>query len=60
MVIDHGMLSFVDVPHGQWPVGVITNPKHALFVNSAKENLQSVRESTHIRYSWLHNLNNYI
>jgi hypothetical protein len=49
LAIDHGMLSFVDVPHGDWPVGLITNPKDALFVNTAKENIESIRTSTHIR-----------
>lgn len=29
--IDHGLLSFVDVVHGDWPIVLITNPKHALF-----------------------------
>lgn len=29
--IDHGVFSFVDVLHGQWPVILITNPKHSLF-----------------------------
>lgn len=29
--IDHGLLSFVDVKHNEWPVILITNPKHALF-----------------------------
>lgn len=29
--IDHGLLSFVDVNHGFWPIVLITNPKHALF-----------------------------
>ncbi|EFA02740.2 Transmembrane protein 62-like Protein [Tribolium castaneum] len=49
LAIDHGMLSFVDVAHGEWPVGLITNPKHAQFINSAKENLDNIRKSTHIR-----------
>lgn len=29
--IDGGLLSFVDVNHGKWPIVLITNPKHALF-----------------------------
>lgn len=29
--IDHGLLSFVDVKYGVWPIVLITNPKHALF-----------------------------
>lgn len=29
--IDHGLFSFVDVRHNEWPILLITNPKHALF-----------------------------
>lgn len=29
--IDHGIFSFVDVKHNEWPVILITNPNHALF-----------------------------
>lgn len=29
--IDHGLLSFVDVNFGEWPIVLITNPKNALF-----------------------------
>lgn len=29
--IDHGLLSFVDVEHGVWPIILITNPKHSLY-----------------------------
>ncbi|KAJ8927168.1 hypothetical protein NQ314_020444 [Rhamnusium bicolor] len=49
LAIDHGLLSFVDVSHRDWPVILITNPKHALFVNPAKENLHNIQNSTHIR-----------
>jgi len=49
MAIDHGMFSFVDVRHRDWPVVLLTNPKHALFVNPLKENLENIRRSTHIR-----------
>ncbi|KAJ8922672.1 hypothetical protein NQ315_007704 [Exocentrus adspersus] len=49
MAIDHGLLSFSDVRHREWPVILITNPKHALFLNHAKENLDTIRNSTHIR-----------
>ncbi|XP_060530687.1 transmembrane protein 62-like isoform X2 [Cylas formicarius] len=49
LTIDHGMFSFVDIPHRSWPVGVVTNPKHALFLNPLKENLENIQQSTHIR-----------
>lgn len=29
--IDHGLLSFVDIQHGVWPVVLVTNPKNSLF-----------------------------
>lgn len=29
--IDHGLLSFVDVDFGAWPIVLITNPKNAMF-----------------------------
>lgn len=36
--IDHGLLSFVDVNFGEWPIVLITNPKNALFqIPSRKE-----------------------
>ncbi|KAK0095811.1 hypothetical protein PV326_007317 [Microctonus aethiopoides] len=47
--IDHGHFSFIDIKHGEWPVILITNPKHALYTMPLKENLQSVVKSTHIR-----------
>ncbi|XP_046474147.1 transmembrane protein 62 [Neodiprion pinetum] len=47
--IDHGQFSFIDIKHRDWPVALITNPKHALYVMPQKENLQSIFESTHIR-----------
>lgn len=49
MAIDHGLLSFADIPHREWPVILVTNPKHALFMNLAKENLDKLKNSTHIR-----------
>ncbi|XP_066245016.1 transmembrane protein 62-like [Euwallacea similis] len=49
MAIDHGMFSFIDVHHRRWPVLLLTNPKHALFVNPLRENLDNIRHSTHIR-----------
>ena len=47
--IDHGQFSFVDVKHKDWPVALVTNPKHAQFAMPQKENIQSVVDSTHIR-----------
>jgi hypothetical protein len=43
------MFSFVDVPHGEWPVVLPTNPKHALFLVPGKESVLSMKNSTHIR-----------
>ncbi|XP_043278139.1 transmembrane protein 62-like isoform X2 [Venturia canescens] len=48
-VIDHGQFSFTDIKHQEWPVVLVTNPKHALYVMPQKENSQSIVESTHIR-----------
>lgn len=47
--VDHGQFSFIDVKHKEWPVVLITNPKHALYVMPRKESLLSVIKSTHIR-----------
>ncbi|XP_023287605.1 transmembrane protein 62 isoform X2 [Orussus abietinus] len=47
--IDHGQFSFTDIKHRDWPVVLITNPKHALFMMPQKENVQSMIESTHVR-----------
>lgn len=49
LAIDHGIFSFTDIQHRDWPVVLITNPKHALFVIPGKENLNVIRQSTHIR-----------
>lgn len=45
---DHGLFSFTDVPHGQWPIILVTNPKHAQFL-SPKEPVKSMLHSKHIR-----------
>ncbi|XP_075225591.1 transmembrane protein 62-like isoform X2 [Lycorma delicatula] len=47
--IDHGLFSFTDLRHGEWPVVLVTNPKHALFTVPSKEPLHRVETSTHIR-----------
>lgn len=49
MAVDHGMLSFVDVDHDVWPVVLITNPKHTLFLIPKAESVESIKASTHIR-----------
>ncbi|CAH1408192.1 unnamed protein product [Nezara viridula] len=46
--IDHGLFSFTDVKHNDWPVVLVTNPKHALF-QSRREPLEAMLSSTHIR-----------
>ncbi|XP_044005979.1 transmembrane protein 62-like [Aphidius gifuensis] len=48
-VIDNGLFTFVDVKHDEWPIGIITNPKNALYHMKKKENIQSIVDSTHIR-----------
>ncbi|KAG8240348.1 hypothetical protein J437_LFUL000823, partial [Ladona fulva] len=47
--IDHGLFSFVDVAHNDWPIVLITNPKHALYVMPSKEPVDSIASSSHIR-----------
>ncbi|XP_014599513.1 PREDICTED: transmembrane protein 62-like [Polistes canadensis] len=47
--IDHGQFSFIDIKHQDWPVALITNPKHALYMMPRKENINSIIKSTHIR-----------
>ncbi|KAK5643324.1 hypothetical protein RI129_007169 [Pyrocoelia pectoralis] len=49
LAVDHGLLSFIDVKHRDWPVILITNPKHALFLIPYKHDLDVIRQSTHIR-----------
>lgn len=49
MAIDHGLLSFIDITHRDWPVVLVTNPKHSQFRIPGKENLDVIRNSTHIR-----------
>ncbi|KAJ8952061.1 hypothetical protein NQ318_010971 [Aromia moschata] len=49
LAIDHGLLSFTDLQHRSWPAILITNPKHALFINPTRENIYNLRNSTHIR-----------
>ncbi|CAH1408269.1 unnamed protein product [Nezara viridula] len=46
--VDHGLFSFVDVKHNDWPIVLVTNPKHALF-KSIREPLGGMLTSTHVR-----------
>jgi hypothetical protein len=48
-VLDHGMLSILDVPLGTYPMAIITNPKNLLFNNPFKEDIELQKQSTHIR-----------
>ncbi|XP_063221359.1 transmembrane protein 62-like isoform X2 [Bacillus rossius redtenbacheri] len=47
--IDHGIFSFIDVKHRDWPVILVTNPKHSLFRMPLREPLQKIALSTHVR-----------
>ncbi|XP_041352830.1 transmembrane protein 62-like [Gigantopelta aegis] len=48
LVVDHDLLSFVDVHLGDWPVILITNPKNAQF-HSPFESIERIQLSTHVR-----------
>lgn len=48
LAVDHDLLSFTDEQLGNWPLVIITNPKHALFL-SPKEPTSQIAKSTHIR-----------
>ncbi|KAG1682030.1 Transmembrane protein 62 [Nymphon striatum] len=47
--IDHNMLSFVDVKFGEWPIILITNPKHAGYISPNVEPIYRIAKSTHVR-----------
>ncbi|GAB6029706.1 hypothetical protein CHUAL_005428 [Chamberlinius hualienensis] len=47
--MDHGLFSFVDVGHKEWPVILITNPKPAQFLIPGHEPDDRMTQSTHIR-----------
>ncbi|KAF6777214.1 Transmembrane protein 62 [Paragonimus kellicotti] len=55
LAVDHDLVSFVDVQfHAtntstEWPVVLITNPKHANFLLPHKEPVNRIAHSTHIR-----------
>ena len=47
--IDHGMISFADVSHNEWPIIVVTNPKNAMFLAPDIEPIENIATSTHVR-----------
>lgn len=47
--IDHGIFSFIDQNLNEWPVILITNPKHALYGMPSIEPLSRIKKSSHIR-----------
>lgn len=49
LAVDHDLLSFVDAELGEWPLILITNPKHSLFLASHHEPTETIQHSTHIR-----------
>ena len=49
MAFDHDLFSFVDMPVGQWPLVLVTNPKNARFLAPTREPVQRMLNSSHIR-----------
>ena len=49
LAVDHGLLSFVDVPLRQWPIILITNPKEAIYAMPNHEPLEKIMLSSHVR-----------
>ena len=49
MAVDNGLLSFVDVDHGKWPVVLVTNPKNAEFLSPKVEPIENILQSKSIR-----------
>lgn len=49
LAIDHGLLSFVDLKHGEWPAILVTNPKHASYHITGREPRGIMATSTHVR-----------
>ncbi|XP_023244623.1 transmembrane protein 62-like [Centruroides sculpturatus] len=47
--VDHGIFTFIDQNLNDWPVILITNPKHALYGMPTVEPLSRIKKSTHIR-----------
>lgn len=49
LAVDNGLLSFVDVEYGKFPVILVTNPKDAMFHLPGYEPTHRIALSTHIR-----------
>lgn len=49
LAVDNGLLSFVDMKHGTWPVAIITNPKNSDFLAPHVENIENIFESKFVR-----------
>lgn len=47
-------MSFVDIKFGDWPIILITNPKHAGYISPNIEPIYRIKKSTHIRFVALH------
>lgn len=47
--VDNGLLNFVDVQYGKYPVILVTNPKNAMFHMPEYEPRHRIAKSTHIR-----------
>ncbi|KAK7474693.1 hypothetical protein BaRGS_00034058 [Batillaria attramentaria] len=48
LAVDHDLLSFVDGELGEWPLILVTNPKHSLFLASRHEPTETIQYSSHI------------
>lgn len=46
---DHGHLSVIDTPLDNLPIALVTNPKNMLFNNPFREDVNLIKESTHVR-----------
>lgn len=49
VAVDHGLLSFADISHGEWPVIVVTNPKNSAIVAPEVEPVSAIMTSSHVR-----------
>ena len=49
LAVDNGVLSFVDVKHGDWPVVLVTNPKNSNFLAPKVEKIENIIESNLVR-----------
>ena len=49
LAVDNGILSFVDVDHGNWPVVLITNPKNSNFLAPKVEKVENILASPFVR-----------